>query len=138
MQPVIARRSRRYIPGRRFITAMPLIALLVACGADLVSVGLVKVSTPDDAGEAARAGMTAIEFDRTATPQTAEAAFRAASDVADLHRMSIDKDSFRVYSDGSVELTGHRSAPTMLFKHLPGLKDLTATTATVKASRVAW
>lgn len=138
MSGTLVRRTRVHIPGRRLLTGLPIVVLLVLVGADLASVALVKMTVPDDAGEAARAGVTAIDSRDTATPQTAETAYGAANYVADLHSMTIEPDTFTVWADGAVELTAHRKAPTMLFKHLPGLKDLTETTATAKAERATY
>ncbi|MBA3742085.1 hypothetical protein [Sporichthya sp.] len=129
------RTSRVHVPGRRALTLITLIALPVVVAADLGSVALVKVSVEDDAGEAARAGVMAIQYGQTATPQTAEIAFRAAKEVADLHRLTIDPATFVVTADGSVRFAARRDAPTALFKHLPGLRDLTDTTVTVSAQR---
>ncbi|WP_019874587.1 hypothetical protein [Sporichthya polymorpha] len=138
MSGTVARRPRVYIPGRKLLTGLPIVALLVVGGADLASVALVKVSVPDNANEAARAGVMAVDGRDMATPRTAETAYNAANAVADLHRMTIDPQTFTVYADGSVELTAHRSAPTMLFKHIPGLKTLTDATVSVRVSRPDW
>lgn len=135
--PTLPRR-RVHIPGGKLLAGIPLIALLVMGGADLASVALVKLSAPDDAGEAARAGVAAVEFDRSATPQTAQEAYDAANEVAELHRLDIDEKSFVIREDGSVEFTAHRSSPTLLFKHLPGLRDLTETTISASATRADW
>ena len=138
MQPVIARKPRRYVPGRRLLTALPLLVLPVLLAADLASLALVRMSVPDDAGEAARAGVIATQFDRSATTQTAGVAFQAANEVAALHRMDLDRESFLVSADGSVRLTARRDAPTLLFKRLPWLRDHTEATATVTAVRPTW
>jgi hypothetical protein len=132
------RLPRVHVPGRRFITALPLIAVPLLVAVDLASVALVHISVPDDAGEAARAGVAAIQFERSATPQQAQLAFNAASEVADLHRLTLDRESFTVYADGAVALTASRKAPTLLFKHLPGLKDLTTSTESVTVGRPNW
>lgn len=131
-------RPRVHIPGRKLIAGVPLVALLIVGAADLASVALVKLSAPDDAGEAARAGVTAIQYDRSATPQTAQEAYDAAKEVAQLHRLDIDEKSFVVHADGSVEFTARRSSPTLLFQHLPGLRDLTETAVSVSATRADW
>lgn len=133
-----SRARRVYLPGRRLLTALPLVALPVVIAIDLASVALVQLSVPDDAGEAARAGMAAVQFERSATPQQAQIAFNAASQVADLHRMNLDRESFTVYADGAVTLTASKKAPSLLFKHLPRLKDLTTSTETVTVSRPNW
>ena len=129
-------RIRIKIPGRRLLTVAPAVAVIVLMAADLASLSLVKVSFPDDAAEAARAGVSAIQFEGHATPQTAETAFRAAEAVAKEHSMNLDQQTFIVYADGSVKLTAHRHVPTVLFKRLPWLRGHTETTTTVTASRV--
>lgn len=131
-------RSRRAIPGHRVLTVLPLAALTIALAADLGSVALVRLSATDDAGEAARAGVGAIQYERSATPQIAEAAYEAAEQVASLHRLAIDQASFVVHANGTVELTAHRTAPTVLFKHIPGLRNVTETTVSVSADRAEW
>lgn len=137
--PITAPRLPRvHIPGRRFVTALPLIALPLVVAVDLASVALVHLSVPDHAGEAARAGMAAVQFERSATPQQAQLAFNAASQVADLHRLNLHREGFTVYADGAVTLTASKKAPTLLFKHLPGLKDLTTSTESVTAARPNW
>lgn len=135
---VIPASRRVYIPGRKLLVALPLIGLPIVLAGDLASVALVKLAVQDDAGEAARAAMAAIQFDRAATPQHAEIAFNAASDVADLHRLTLDRESFTIYADGAVMLTATRKAPSLLFKHVPGLRDLTVSTETVTADRPTW
>lgn len=132
------RQRRVHIPGRRLLTVLPLIALPIVLAVDLASVALVHLSVPDNAGEAARAGMSAVQFERSATPQQAQIAFNAASQVADLHGLTLDRDSFTIYADGAVMLTVSKQAPTLLFKHLPGLKDLTISAETVTAGRPTW
>ncbi|HUR74269.1 MAG TPA: hypothetical protein VMZ00_08330, partial [Sporichthya sp.] len=102
MRSAPARRRRMYIPGRRILTLLPFVALPIVVAADLGSLTLVKVSVEDDAGEAARAGMSAFEFDRTVDQQDAEEAFRAATQVARLHDLTIDPKTFVVEADGSV------------------------------------
>lgn len=131
-------RTRVHIPGRTLLTGIPLVALLIVGGADLASVALVKVSAPDDAREAARAGMVAIQYERSTTPQTAQTAYDAANQVADLHRLDIDENTFVVHENGTVDLTARRSSPTLLFKHLPGLRNFTETTVSVSVDRVSW
>ncbi|MGQ0631802.1 MAG: hypothetical protein ACT4P1_12230 [Sporichthyaceae bacterium] len=115
---------RRHIPGRRTLYVVCALVVPTLLLIDLASVALVKLSASDDATEAARAGMSAIQFSQTATPAGAEAAFRAANEVADLHDLTIDSADFTIYADGAVQLTARRTAPTLLFKHLPVLRDL--------------
>lgn len=138
MSTPATRRVRVRIPGRRLFTGLPFVALLVVGGADFASVALVEMSAPDDAAEAARAGVMAVQHDRSSSPQTAQTAYDATNLVAELHRLDIDEKSFVVRQNGTIEFTAHRSSPTLLFKHLPGLRDLTGTTVSVSAARAEW
>lgn len=115
--------------GRTFTTLALLVVPLTAV-ADLGSVVVVRMTVPDDAAEAGRAGVQAISYDLragAATAQNAEIAYEAAANVAKLHRQEVDPKSFTVYKDGSVHLTVTRTAPTVLFKRLPGLRAITST-----------
>ncbi len=127
-----------HVPGRRLLSVAPLAALAIVIAADFGSVALVKLTAEDHAGEAARAGMSTIQDVRTPTPQVAQNAFDAASAVADMHDLTIDEQTFVVRAGGTVELTAHRTAPTMLFKHLPGLRGLTENTVSAIAVRPNW
>lgn len=139
MRTAVRPRLPVQIPGRRLLVLGPLIALPILIAADLGSVALIQLSVPDDASEAARAGVSAIAFNSgTVTPATAEVAFDAANDVARLHRLDLDRETFTVYADGSVELSAHRTAPTLLFKHLPWVGDHLDVTSQTKASRPSW
>ncbi len=124
-----------YFPGARVLVALPMIALPTVGVADLGSVALVHLSVPDDADEAGRAAVQALQFSRTATPKDAEIGFNAAKSVTDLHHQHLDPQSFTIYRDGSVRLTVSKTAPTILFKRLPGLKGLTHTTTTTTVAR---
>lgn len=138
MRTDAAPRRSIYFPGQRLLVMLSLIALPVLLAADLGSVALVKVSVDDGAGEAARAGMSAIQFSGKPTPVEAELAYRAAAEVAELHDLVIDQQSFTIYADGAVKLTATRNSPTLLFKHLPGLRDITDSTVTVTVTRQGW
>ncbi len=127
-------------PGQRILVTLPLIALPLVAVADLGSVVLVQLSVPDDTQEAGRAATQAIAFKVTPTAATqanAEAAFAAASEVASVHRQQVDPTTFAVLPDGSVRLTVTKTAPTMLFEHVPGLRDFAraSSTATVPIVR---
>lgn len=126
--------------GRMF-TTLALLLLPLAAVADLGSVVVVRMTVPDDAAEAGRAGVQAIGSSvRTsaATPQNAQAAYEAAASVAKLHRQEVDPTTFTVYKDGSVRLTVTRTAPTVLFKRLPGLRALTSTETSTTVAPVRY
>lgn len=132
------RRLRVVVPGRRFLSVVPVAAFVIVMAADAASVALVQVSVPDDAAEAARAGVSAIQFQREANPQNAQGAFDAAEQVAETHGLELDSQTFTIYADGSVQLTAHKDAPTLLFKRLPWFKSHTDKTTTVKVNRTPW
>jgi hypothetical protein len=136
----VAPHSRFHVrlPGRRLLSIAPAAAFIVVMAADVGSVALVKMSVPDDAADAARAGVGAIQFTTGATPENAKTAFDAAKQTADLHHLDLDTQTFTIFKDGSVKLTAHKNAPTLLFKRLPWLKDHTSTTSTVTVSRASW
>ncbi len=124
----------------RMAATLSIIAVPIVAVADLGSIVVVQMTVPDDAAEAGRAGVQAIGYNlRTsaATPQNAEIAYAAAVSVAELHRQEVDPQTFTVFEDGSLKLTVRRTAPTVLFKRLPGLRNLTSseTTMTVPANQ---
>jgi hypothetical protein len=134
-----ASRRRVYIPGRKFLVGISAVVVPILFAVDLGSSALVRMSVPDDANDAARAGVAAIAFNQgPLTPSTAELAFTAAEDVAKLNRLDLDRQTFTVLADGSVQLSAHRTVPTVLFKHLPWFKDHLDVTSTTKASRASW
>jgi hypothetical protein len=122
----------------RLIVTLPLIVLPVVIAADAGAVTLTKLSVSDDADEAGRAGVQAIMFNGAATPEEAQLAFTAAKAVSDTHHEHIDPASFTITKDGAVTLTVTKHTGSVLFKHLPGLKDLTTTTVTTTVARASW
>jgi hypothetical protein len=115
-----------------------LIALPILLAADAGAVTLMRLSVPDDADEAGRAGVQAIMFNGVATPEEAQLAFTAAKSVSDTHREHIDPTTFLITKDGAVTLTVTKHTGSILFKHLPGLKGLTTTTVTTTVARASW
>lgn len=122
----------------RTLFLVPAIALPIVVAFDAGSVALMQLAVADNTAEAGRAGVTAIAFERQASPQTAQMAFDAAKSVTDSHGEDIDPASFRVHSDGSVTLTVSKSTRTVLFGRLPGLRDLTKTQHTETVRRSNW
>jgi hypothetical protein len=124
--------------GTRPLTLLPLIALPILLAWDAGAVTLMRMSVPDDADQAGRAGVMAIQFNNDATPEEAQSAFAAAKQVTDGHDETIDPASFTIYKDGSVTLKVSRSTPTVLFKFLPFFSGLTHTSTTTTVRRAAW
>lgn len=122
------------------LATLSLIATPIVAVADVGSIVVVQMTVPDDAAEAGHAGVQAIGrnlYVSAATPENARLAYEAAASVAELHRQEVDPQSFTVYKDGSIQLTVRRTAPTVLFKRVPGLRNLTSfdSTMTVPAFR---
>lgn len=122
----------------RVPVTLALIALPILLAADAGAVTLMKLSVPDDADEAGRAGVQAILFSNVATPDEAQMAFNASKAVADTHHEHIDPSSFTITQDGTVTLTVSKHTGTILFKHLPILSGLTKTTVTTTVARASW
>jgi hypothetical protein len=117
---------------------LALIALPIVLAADAGAVTLTKLSVEDDADEAGRAGVQAILFNGVATPEQAQLAFDASKAVADTHHEHIDPATYTITKDGAVTLTVTKHTGSILFKHIPGLKGLTTTTATTTVARASW
>ena len=122
----------------RIVTVAPLIVLPIVVAFDAGSVALMQIAAEDNTGEAGRAAVSAIAFDRETTPEVAQLAYDAAKSVADAHGETVDPTTFRIHSDGSVTLTVGKSTDTVLFRHLPGLRNLTDTRTTITARRPTW
>lgn len=121
------------------VFAVATIALLIDSG----SCALARIQVDDDAKMAARIAAQAIAG-QPVNQTTAEAAYVAAKSglpnkVETVVRDSLtDTQDFRVGSDGSVTLTVQRPAPTLLFKHLPRLKDYTTASVTVTQNPIGY
>lgn len=122
------------------VFAVAIIALLIDSG----SCAIARIQVDDDAKMAAReAAQAVVGLPVNAT--TAEAAYTAAKSTLPNTAESIVRDSatndahdFRLGSDSSVTLTVQRPAPTLLFKHLPRLKDYTTASVTVTQNPIGY
>ena len=102
-------------------------------GIDAGSVVLTRLTVPDQVLEAGQAAAAAVEG-RQATRQNAAVAYAAASEEARPHGLKIKAKSFTLYPDGRVELTGSRTAPTLLLDRIPALRHFTHVKATTTAT----
>jgi hypothetical protein len=112
-------------------TAMVMAALVLAVLAlDAGSVALTKMSSADDVQQA---GYRAAEVAKngTANRQTAVAALAAAGQDAETHEITVQGKDFTIYPDGRVTLTGTKTAPTLLMKHLSVFDRLIEVSTTV-------
>ena len=109
-------------------TAVFLIAVI-----DSGSVVIIEASVPDDARDAGYAATAAIQG-LPKTQQSVVMAYDAAAGQGANSTLLIDRRGFTVYPDGRVTLTATRIAPTLVFRHLPILRDLTVVKATTTVS----
>ena len=107
--------------------------VLLALALDSGSVVLTKMSSHDDIQEAGYKAASVAKQGPT-TRQTAVVALTAAQQAAQAHGITVRTKGFEIYPDGSVTLTGTKTAPTLLMDHVSFLGRLThvSTTLTVE------
>ena len=123
--------------NRTVIAAVLMGAALVIAAMDGGSIALTHAWVPDDARDV---GFAAAESVRglPSTQQSAVVAYDAATRRGAVAALHIDRQGFTVYPDGKVTLTVTRTAPTLVFKHLPVLRDLTVVTATTTVTALPY
>jgi hypothetical protein len=84
---------------------------------------------PDDTSAAGKAAATAVE-ELPTDEQAVTIAFAAAQTAGTENSLRIHRRGFRLFPDGRVTLTASREAPTLVFEHLPWLRELTDISAT--------
>ena len=105
-------------------TAIIVAALVLAVLAvDSGSIMLTKMSSTDDVKQAGHQAADVAKHG-PATRQTAIAALAAAEQEAGTHGISVASKDFTIYPDGRVTLTGTKTAPTLLMKHLSAFDHL--------------
>ena len=112
-------------------------ALLIVTLIDGCSVAIVRAAVPDGARDAGNAAVQAVEG-LPGTQQSAVVAYDAATLRGSAAALHVDRKGFTVYPDGKVTLTVTRTAPTLVFKHLPVLRDLTVVTATTTVTALPY
>jgi len=117
------------------VKALAATALVGVVLVDAGSLAIVHVAVPDHTRDAGRAAAQTSRG-RPATEQLALVAYEAAQRVADLHHETVRREDFTVYDGGRVTLTVQRTAPTVLVRFIPGLRNVIVATgtATVEAS----
>ena len=113
----------------RSIAYLAIASAVIGGGIDAGSVVLTRLTVPDHVREAGQAAAQAIEGDPV-NRQTARAALVAAREQAGLHGMKVRANSFTIYKDGRVTLTGAQTAPTLLLEHIAPLRHFTTVKAT--------
>ena len=123
--------------GRRTILWLVMVAFLIVLLVDGGSVAIVRAAAPDDARQAGYAAAEAV----AGLPNTQKSVvlgYEAATRNGTAAALHIERKGFTVYPDGKVTLTVSRTAPTLVFKHLPVLRDLTVVTATTTVAALPY
>lgn len=102
--------------------------LAVLAVADAGAVVMTRLSTPDRTREAGQAAAQAVAG-HVITQAAVVRAYDAARDSAAAHAVAIATDDFRVLRDGRVQLTGSRTAPTLVVHRLPVLRGYVVVSA---------
>ena len=105
------------------------LAVLGVIGFDLVSLGTARFQAEDHAQSAVRAANDAY-----AGSKDLQAAYDAALAEVVEHGDTIDPQSFSVAPDGTITLTLHRTAPTMLVEKIAPLRPWADVERTVTAT----
>lgn len=114
----------------RLIVGVAVAIVLVLAAVDGGSVVLTRLSVPDETRSAGVAAADAVR-DLPTTRQSAVRAHDEAWRAARTHGLRVLTRDFRLYPDGRVHLTATRTAPTLLLRRIPGLRDLAVVTASV-------
>lgn len=113
------------------VAALAFLAVLVDAG----SCTIARMQVDEDAKTAARHAVQQIAGSPV-NQETALIAYSAATSALPNKNETIitngpgDKEDFRLGADGSITMTVTRSAPTVVFKYLPKLKDFTIAKST--------
>lgn len=113
----------------------PLIWTAVALGlmvaaVDGGSVLLTRLQLPDQLRTAGHVAAEAA-VDQPVTRRTAQIALGAAELDARQHGIVVPARTFALQADGQVTLTGRRTAPTLVLRHVDALRDLAVVRETV-------
>jgi hypothetical protein len=122
---IIAPRGTIRTLGFLAIVAVPILGAI-----DGGSVVYSRMATEHDAPTVAAAAAAAVRG-MPITPDTAVIAYRAAGEIADRLGATVQKKDFRVNLNGGITLTLTRTASTLVFDHLPRLRDLVKISSTV-------
>jgi hypothetical protein len=107
------------------VVAVPLLGAI-----DGGSVLYSRMATENDASTVAYAAAAAVRG-MPITPQTAVIAYQAADEIADRLGGTVQQKDFRLNLNGGITLTLTRTAPALVFDHLPRLRDLIEISSTV-------
>jgi hypothetical protein len=120
-------------------TLLKIVLLLAVLAVPAVEAGswfITRVQLEDDAASAAVVAADAVER-RPVNAQTAKAALEVAQqELTRTGGDEIDPASLRLFEDGTLRFTAHRSAPSLLLGHLDWAKDVMDVTAEVEGSSI--
>lgn len=105
------------------------LAVLGVIGFDLISLGTARFQAEDHAQTAVRAASSSY-----ASGRDLQQAYDAALAEVVEHGDTIDPQTFTIGPDGTVTLTLHRTAPTMLVEKVPPLREWAEVARTVSAT----
>lgn len=116
----------------------PLAYLLAVAGLavptfDAGSIMLTRFSVADGVRASGQAAAKAIE-ELPTSRQTSALAYRVATQEAESYRLTLSSEDFLIYPDGRVQVTGSRTAPTMLLGHLGPLGEMVSISDTLTVS----
>ena len=123
-------------PIRPLIWLAVAAAILVAA-IDTGAVVLARIKVPDDVKRAGLAAAVEVE-NEPVNQRAATIAYDAATRSARPLGIEIKPKSFTLYPDGRVELTGVRTAPTLLLDRIEPLRHLAKVKATETVSASPW
>jgi hypothetical protein len=113
----------------KLIVVLSLVGLI---GFDLISLGTTRLQAEDHAQAAARAAVEAYSG-----PSTLQAAYDAALAEVVADGDSIEAQSFSFAADGTVTLTLHRTAQTLLVRKISALREHAEVSRTVTHRRTS-
>lgn len=116
----------------------PLVYLAIAAGLlaaviDAGAVMLTRFRVPEDLRLVGQAAAVAVE-DLPVNADTAHTAFEVAAQEARPLGMVLEHQTFTLYPDGRVSLTGTRTAPTLLLERFDALRPMATVTSTTTIS----
>lgn len=112
-------------------------AALIVAAIDAGSVVLSRIKVPDDVKRAGLAAANEVE-NEPVNQRAAAIAYDAATRQARPLGIEIKPKHFTLYPDGRVELTGVRTAPTLVLDRLEPLRHLAKVKVTETVSASPW
>lgn len=112
-------------------------AALVVAAVDAGAVVLARIKVPDDVKRAGLAAATEVE-DEPVNQRAAALAYDTATRQARPLGIDIKAESFTLYPDGRVSLTGVRTVPTLVLGRIDPLRHFTKVTASETVSASPW